>query len=222
MMQSVKTFDCHIFTVIIEEHPFILPFLKFKLKCTCVLCQSSMTVFVQDRETEKENKCCFWARSIRELVSLLVCACVYKGGGCRQTGSRGLQNRTGHHNSSGRSLATDRQAGLNADGSLIGICHQQPTKSIYLRGETRPYSHTQINTHSTHTHTHSEHISNLIHTYSAHFWLITFIHTAMLVSMAGTYISHINHISSSLAPRKKEKRPRSYFLTALPIWPSFQ
>lgn len=77
-------------------------------------------------------------RSIRGLVSLLICACVYKGGGCRQTGSRGLQNRTGHHNSSARSLATDRQTGLNADGSLIGICHQQPTKSIYLWGKPSP------------------------------------------------------------------------------------
>lgn len=140
----------------------ILPFWTFNFKCTCVLCQAPMAVCIRDRETAKENKCCFWAPSIRELVSLLVCACVYKGGGCRQTGSRGLQNRTGHHNSSARSLATDRQAGVNADGSLIGICHQQPTKSIYLQGETKPYSHTQTNTHSTQT----EHITNLMHTHS--------------------------------------------------------
>lgn len=88
-------------------------------------------------ETDTENKCCFWAGSIRELVSLLVCVCVHKGGGCRQTGSRGLQNRTGHHNSSSRSLATDRQAGLNGDCSLIGIYHQQPTKSISPWGKPR-------------------------------------------------------------------------------------
>lgn len=174
-----------------------------------------MTLCIRDRETEKENKCCFWAWSIRELVSLLVCACVYKGGGCRQTGSGGLQNRTGHHNSSGRSLATDRQAGVNADGSLIGICHQQPTKSIYRRGETRPYSHTQTNMHSTNTHTHSEHISNVIHAHSVHFWLITFILAATVVSMAGTYISQINQISRSLAPRKKRKTLSVLFFT---VW----
>lgn len=86
---------------------------------------------------------------------MLVCACVYKGGGCRQTGSRGLRNRTGHHNSSAPSLATDRQAGLNADGSLIGICHQEPTKSIYLnRGNPALFSHsnkhTRIHTQRTH------------------------------------------------------------------------
>lgn len=125
-----------------------------------------MTVCIRGGETEKENKCCFWALSIRELVSLLVCACVYKGGGCRQTGSRGLQNRTGHHNSSGRSLATDRQAGVNADGSLIGICHQQATKSIYLRGETQPYSHTQTNMHLTRTHTANHQSNTHTHTHT--------------------------------------------------------
>lgn len=70
-----------------------------------------MTVCIQDTETAKENKRCFRALGIRELVSLLVCACVYKGGGCRQTGSGGLRNRTGHHNSLAQLLATDRQAG---------------------------------------------------------------------------------------------------------------
>lgn len=86
---------------------------------------------------------------------MLVCACVYKGGGCRQTGSRGLQNSTGHHNSSAPSSATDRQAGLNADGSLIGICHQEPTKSIYLNGGnpalfSHSNKHTCIHTERTH------------------------------------------------------------------------
>lgn len=116
------------------------------------------TVSIRDGETEKENKCCFWAPTIRELVSLLVCACVYKGGGCRQTGSGGLQNRTGHHNSSARSLATDRQAGVNADGSLIGICHQQPTKSIYLQGGN-PALFSHSDKHAFHKHrsqTHSQ------------------------------------------------------------------
>lgn len=112
---------------------------------------------IRDTETEKENKCCFWALSIRGLVSLLVCVCVYKGGGCRQTGSRGLQNRTGHHNSSSWSLATDRQAGLNGDGSLIGICHQQPTKTVYPWGKPGPVltlkqahsAHYQLKMHTT-------------------------------------------------------------------------
>lgn len=112
-----------------------------------------------DGETAKENKCCFWAPGIRGLVSLLVCACVYKGGGCRQTGSRGLQNRTGHHNSSAPSPATDRQAGLCADGSLIGICHQEPTKSIYLNGGNPAlFSHSN-------KHTHRGHITKLHHTF---------------------------------------------------------
>lgn len=133
------------------------PFWTFKLKCTCVLCQSLMIVCIYETQRQwKENKCCFRAASIRELVSLLVCACVYKGGGCRQTGSRGLRNRTGHHNSSAQSLATDRQAGVNADGSLIGICHQQPTKGIYLRGKPSPIL-TLKQTHIHHTYTHNAH-----------------------------------------------------------------
>lgn len=128
---------------------------------------------LRDGETAKENKCCFWAPGIRGLVSLLVCACVYKGGGCRQTGSRGLRNRTGHHNSSAPSPATDRQAGLNADGSLIGICHQEPTKSIYLNGgKPGPI----LTLKQTHTHnTHREHITKLHHTFPANLWLIIFI-----------------------------------------------
>lgn len=86
---------------------------------------------------------------------MLACACVYKGGGCRQTGSRGLRNRTGHHNSSAPSPATDRQAGLNADGSLIGICHQEPTTSIYLNGGnpalfSHSNKHARIHTQRTH------------------------------------------------------------------------
>lgn len=65
---------------------------------------------------------------------LLFCVCVYKRGGSRQTGSGGLQNRTGHRNSSWWSPATDRQATMNADISLIRICHQRLTKGIHFQG----------------------------------------------------------------------------------------
>lgn len=126
----------------------------------CVLCRLATAACVRDRETEKENKCCFWAPGVRELVSLLMCACVYKGGGCRQTGSRGLEDRTGHHNSSGLITGHGQTGRANADGSLDVICHQQPTKSVYLcvRAWRQFYSHPHTDTHSTRTrraHTHT-------------------------------------------------------------------
>lgn len=51
-------------------------------------------------------------------------------------------------------LATDRQAGLNGDCSLIGICNQQATKSIYPWGKPCPIL-TFKQKHSIHTQTFS-------------------------------------------------------------------
>lgn len=78
-------------------------------------------------------------RRIRWLVSLSVCVCVCvcireAAADRRALGDYGTGRGTITHRRPHRRPQTDSQAGLNADGSLIGICHQEPTKSIYLKG----------------------------------------------------------------------------------------
>lgn len=116
-----------------------------------------MTVCMSETERRRKKTSVVSELRVSERLCLCwVCACVYKGGGCRQTGSRGLQNRTGHHNSSGRSLATDRQAGFECWWLTDRNLPPTTDKEHLSAGETRPYSHTHSNKHKhslIHTHT---------------------------------------------------------------------
>lgn len=67
--------------------------------------------------------------------SVCVCVCIREAAADRRAlGDYGTGRGTITHRRPHRRPQTDSQAGLNADGSLIGICHQEPTKSIYLKG----------------------------------------------------------------------------------------
>lgn len=75
-----------------------------------------------------------WLVSLSVCVSVRVCVCIGEAAADRRAlGDYGTGRGTITH----RRPQTDSQAGLNADGSLIGICHQEPTKSIYLKGGVR-------------------------------------------------------------------------------------
>lgn len=106
-------------------------------------------------------------------MSLSAPVCVHKGGVCRQTGSRGLQNRTGDHNSSSRSTG-HRQTGW-AEWWLLTDRNLQPTtnKEHISVGETLPYSHIQTNIQYTHTQTFPSRPKYSNYAYS---WRITLIH----------------------------------------------
>lgn len=68
-------------------------------------------------------------------LCVFVCVCIREAAADRQAlGDYGTGRGTITHRRPHRRPQTDSQAGLNADGSLIGICHREPTKSIYLKG----------------------------------------------------------------------------------------
>lgn len=91
---------------------------------------------------EWECSCLCWSACVR----------VHKGGGCRQTGSRGLENRTGHHNSLSWSLATGRQTGWvkqQADRNLPPATSQ---RAFICEGNPAHFTHS-----NKHTQTHKLH-----------------------------------------------------------------
>lgn len=67
-------------------------------------------------------------------VCVCVCVCTREAAADRRAlGDYGTGRGTITHRRPHRRPQTDSPAGLNADASLIGICHQEPTKSIYLK-----------------------------------------------------------------------------------------
>lgn len=104
-------------------------------------------------------------------LCVFVCVCIREAAADRRAlGDYGTGRGTITHRRPHRWPQTDSQAGLNADGSLIGICHQEPTKSIYLKGGVggRPHSHTKQQAHM-----HTAHISKLQHTLVSFIQLMT-------------------------------------------------
>lgn len=93
-------------------------------------------------------------------LCVFVCVCIREAAADRRAlGDYGTGRGTITHRRPHRWPQTDSQAGLNADGSLIGICHQEPTKSIYLKrgcGGGASHSHTNQRAHM-----HTGHITKL-------------------------------------------------------------
>lgn len=113
-------------------------------------------------------------------LCVFVCVCIREAAADRRAlGDYGTGRGTITHRRPHRRPQTDSQAGLNADGSLIGICHQEPTKSIYLhggrRGEGCGVGGKGIASFS-HSNRHAR-AQDTLASYSAHFFFFSFFYS---------------------------------------------
>lgn len=111
-------------------------------------------------------------------LCVFVCVCIREAAADRRAlGDYGTGRGTITHRRPHRRPQTDSQAGLNADGSLIGICHQEPTKSIYLheggRGAGDGVGGKGIASFS-HSNRHAR-AQDTLASYSAHIFFLSFI-----------------------------------------------